>query len=464
MLRAAPALCLLLALLIAPPVRAQDAVAATSFDVSELRRDQEAELSKVADAALKKGYATLARRCWARIAARSLAPDAAQARLTELQAQDDDAKLSAKTRASLDATFRKARQKIAAQAVTVAQQQPEGPARELAEMLAREAVQDDPDAKAARAILGHVRHKDRGWVNADDATRLAAGEVEIGDGWRPRKGLAKGPRPWGEEWVLRTDHFVVRSNLPWKRVRAAGDLLEALRERFLADWEGTLPLRADARPHEVLVFAAHDEYAAFIRANDPSHISGVPGQYSPNLRKAMFFDVETLRSEGGTTSSLVELMLHECTHQLMNELVAANMQALEGSSSPNHWLNEGLAEYYGMHTPSKKAGLVIDTKAIRGMLRTRQVKDNASRVPAASVMAAMTKETFQSPDGQQRVTHYAAAGFLCLHLSVGATRGGWQRLVRAVFTGGNPENAWAQSFGDAAGDVDASFAKLLKTL
>jgi len=66
-------------------------------------------------------------------------------------------------------------------------------------------------------------------------------------------------------------------------------------------------------------------------------------------RRATFFDVETLRAVGGQTNSLEELMLYECAHQLFYELVSIRATAIDSNDSPNAWINEGLAEFHGMH-------------------------------------------------------------------------------------------------------------------
>ena len=166
---------------------------------------------------------------------------------------------------------------------------------------------------------------------------------------------------------------------------------------------------------------------------------------------------------GAIDTTLEELMQHECAHQLFHELIAIRATAIDANDSPNGWLNEGIAEYYGMHSHVKGA-LVLDPKAIRGMLRTIQVKKNASSVPSATALTAMTKGEFQSPDGEQRVTNYATSGFLCLLLSEGATRGPWQRFVRAFFCDGNPKDAFTGAMGDTTEGLDERFRKYLGKL
>ncbi len=426
---------------------------------------ERAEWMRAADTAEKKGYVTLARRCVAQITRRdsgAAEDEGADTRLAALREADDGAKLNAKTRASLERAVAKVRKSVAAKAASLAtalKNADDDRAPELAAL----ALRNDPASAAARGVLGHTRTKGWGWLDATDAARLKAGEVPVGDGWRPKKGLRRDPRPWGEQWTVTSDHFRIRSNLALPRVFALRDLLEMLRDRFLADWEGTLPMVPEESRHDVFIFAQKSEYDTFLKANDPTHIKGVPGQYSPTHRRATFFDVETLRAAGGQTSSLEELMLHECAHQLFYELVAIRATAIDSNDSPNAWINEGLAEFYGMHSRGKGV-LVLDRKAIRGMLRTIQVKKSASLVPSASALTAMTKGVFQSPDGERRVTNYATAGFFALFLSEGATRGAWQRVVREFFCNGNSPDAFAGSMGDFAKRMDESFRKFLAKL
>ena len=47
---------------------------------------------------------------------------------------------------------------------------------------------------------------------------------------------------------------------------------------------------------------------------------------------------------------MVELMLHECTHQIIHERVKGDFTKIDGATAPNFWVHEGIAEFYGMHT------------------------------------------------------------------------------------------------------------------
>jgi hypothetical protein len=113
-----------------------------------------------------------------------------------------------------------------------------------------------------------------------------------------------------------------------------------------------------------------------------------------------------------------------------------------------------------MHTPSK-GRLVLDTKAVRGQLRTKHVKDRLGAVPVPSGLDTMPKSEFLSPDGETRLTNYATSGFLCLFLS-GKHRAGFRAVLRDAYCGKNPSGLLATHVGDVK-ELDAAFRKFLRT-
>jgi hypothetical protein len=292
---------------------------------------------------------------------------------------------------------------------------------------------------------------------------MKKGLLPVGDGWEKKAAAEKLRTAWDTAWEVRSPHWEIRSNLPLQRVFALRDLLEQFHRKWKRDWDGYLPLRAKAARHRVFIFAKQLEYEAVVEAKVPNHTRNVPGQYNHDVKGAYFYDVETHRGGGNQTSSLEELMLHECAHQLFHELVEGNTGRTSGGDPANFWLHEGIAEAYGMLTPGKK-GLAWDEGSLGGLVRTRFLKKNLGRMQTIEQLDGMRKDAFQSPDGDQRLVNYAQSGFLCLFLLRGEHRPILRRAVREVYLGKNEPGLLARSLGDDLQKTQARYEAFVKGL
>jgi hypothetical protein len=427
---------------------------------AEIDRERVSALVDLAGAAEARGAAALARRCWVRARRAGASAKRVEEAFARLADAIDDPRLSRRRREALEKKLERAGEETAAALAALARDLERAGRREEARAAARAAIRDDPDNADARETLGQTHVPGYGWAPVEAAREMKRGRFEFEGRWLPRREVDRRRREWAHAWEIESDHFHLRGNLPLERLVELRDVLEAFRARFVADWEDLLPLREDAGRHRVQVFAKRAEYEAHGAAEDPKFVRGVPGQYSHDLRRAAFFDVEVLRAQGQETSSLVELMLHECTHQLFSELVVTRPGNVDVGDTPSYWIHEGIAELYGMHTFAK-GRLELDRRAIGGMLRTSWLRERASRMPRLAELDAMSKSAFQARDGEQRAVHYAQAGFLCLFLMDGEHRDAFRRILSEFYCGENRPGLLAARIEDLD-RLDAAFRRSVR--
>lgn len=455
-----PLLALVLLAAAAAWAPAQDADELTTR-TEKVRAWRNAQLSAMAKVAGAKGHGVLAQRCAQHAAALGWNAEEAKA-LSEMAQLTDLAGASEKQRAPLDAKWTAYREECAKRLADLARWSEKAGRAEAATAAAREAVRLDGACATARAVLGQAQVKGWGWVSAADAAQFKKGLLPLGGQWLPKGEAEKKATAWESAWQVDSDHWSIRSNLDLDRVFELRDLLEAYHTRFLEDWEGWLPLVDDPPRHVVHLFAKESEYRADLEANDPQHTKNVPGQYSPNLRRSVFYDVELHRTGSNQTSSTAELMLHECTHQLLRELVKSVATNTEAGDSANFWLHEGICEWYGMHAV-EKGRLVFDPSHVRGLARTTHLKQNVGRMLSVPKLDTVPRSEFLSSDGQQRLTNYAQGGFLCLFLAGGEHRAALWRITREVYCERNVPGLLTKHLGANLDAVDkdfrASFAK-----
>ena len=438
-------LCVVAAFIFAPAAFADQAELDARRD--KVRQWRHEQLGSIARAAAAKQYFTLAKRSARDAGVVAWDADAVSELESGAAGGHDGPKLSAKQRTALEKKYTGYRKGAAQRLTELAKWCERNEHAEEAERLAAAAIRLDRHNAPARALAGQARAKGWGWVPADDAANFAKGLVPLDGGWAKKSKAAKEHSKWAKAWEIESDYWRIKSNLELKRLFELKDMLDLFYERFMRDWDGLLDMgKVDAK-FRVLIFATEGEYRRDLEANDPKHVKNVPGQYSPDLRRSTFFDVEVLRAKGGNTSSLVELMLHECAHQLFREQVDGPVTAFEGDSAPNFWLHEGIAEYYGMLSPAKGGlaarGLSWNRKYMGGLVKTAYLRKNAGRMQTLTALDALRRDGFMTRDGDQRNVNYAQSGFLCLFLDDDGHRPGFRKAVRALYCGKNEPGAIA---------------------
>lgn len=158
---------------------------------------------------------------------------------------------------------------------------------------------------------------------------------------------------WHNAWELETKHFVIRSNSSEELLDYYGNLLEAYYD-LMNKRIGIKPtLSYKRKKMTVRIFKSHKE---FVDLSDADSMSVLGYFWSGDDSLNFFHDYEEpTRSEW--------VALHECTH-LLTFLV-------DQQYSPQIWLNEAVADYYGSSTivVDKKGKITIEP----GLLQTDRV-------------------------------------------------------------------------------------------
>ncbi|MDJ0976439.1 MAG: hypothetical protein QNJ98_18415 [Planctomycetota bacterium] len=188
----------------------------------------------------------------------------------------------------------------------------------------------DPEAQ------GLVRADELLWMSADDADALRRGWVRVGATFIQRDGAAS-TRDATDALVLRTDHVVVRSNLPFDQARAVAQRAEAHVLRFLLTYGDVYDLRLPADPLPVVVYASRTEFeSALRRMTLDAH--GWGALYDT---RSGAVHVSTERAARGGMPWIADLR-HEMTHQIL-DLARPPWKRRRAFGAGWFWLWEGVA-------------------------------------------------------------------------------------------------------------------------
>lgn len=252
----------------------------------------------------------------------------------------------------------------------------------------RGVLQRDPDHREARRLLGFVPYRDGwatpqaainlkahkvlhptfGWVPADWVPHLEAGELPgLNEGDRPVEWLPAGRADelrrgfTNRPWIITTENFEIRANVPLSETIAFGRRLEALREIFnelCADLLEPRDLRLaqlakaptrqptpETRRHQVWYFSSKSEYLStlmkrFGRSDDISLGFFMPSSEAKRYRdKARSYFYRDPQNALGVNSTL----FHEGSHQLLFE---SGTPSAYGGNDGQFWVWEGLGTYF----------------------------------------------------------------------------------------------------------------------
>jgi hypothetical protein len=130
-------------------------------------------------------------------------------------------------------------------------------------------------------------------------------------------------------------HYRVQTDDPRVDADAVVALLDALRGFFDAFWSNRVRLEPYEAESRVLLFYSFKKFDQLVGGERRFLAERPKGHYLPWL------DVITIHTDPGGPSSLGETLVHEATHQLVE-------QRMFGGDAPDAlWLAEGLASYFG---------------------------------------------------------------------------------------------------------------------
>lgn len=211
----------------------------------------------------------------------------------------------------------------------------------------------DPDNERAHKGLGHVKVKGEwmrrfqaarlkggfrwdprlAWVRIGEEERYQRGEVyDLTQGkWLPLEQADRFHAQAAHPWVIRSEHFELRSTAPLARSAWLAERLERFYlamfrqyDLFFANKGGVKWIFGQVKQAKPLVVNVYRDRAQYVGEADP--VEGSAGFYSPSEHASYFYD------QGPEVSTLQ----HEITHQILGEISGGGAAA---------WVGEGAAVY-----------------------------------------------------------------------------------------------------------------------
>jgi hypothetical protein len=279
-----------------------------------------------------------------------------------------------------------------------------------------------------------------GWFPKATADKLKAGQRDLDGEWRPKAEVEKVRRQWDRAWEVETEHFLVRSNLPWEEVQALAGEAEDLCRAFLRVFGVAWRIPPATERMTIHCHATIEEFKSAVASVDPRAVNS-PGFYNTNTAVSYFF-----KRDGYLTT-----VLHECTHQVMHRIASSSPGV---TARPQFWLFEGLASYFETYEGpvSRPTFFRSSTPKLEGL---RKMAASGSGVLSLAEFTALTQEGFMGKQDR----YFQAMGLVhfLLEGEAGRFRRRFLEYARMVAAGEGTEASFTDAFGDDARAIESGW-------
>jgi hypothetical protein len=384
------------------------------------------------------------------------------------------------------------RAKFANEVFALSRQAAEAGELSLAFQWASEALRENPDHADARRVLGYERrgnrwltaysaqmadarepkvwHEKFAWIAETDAPRYEAGERLVGGRWVTAAADAARHTNLENGWIVRTDHFLVRTDHSLEAASELAARLERLHQVwrqlfagfYLSEREvrelfaGRRPPRRQSQPMRVFYHRDKEAYVAALAKRQP-RIAETLGIYFDVDREAHFFAGDD--ASAGT-------LYHEAVHQMFQELRPA---ARRVGSTANFWIIEGVATYFETlreHADDVAGRYYTIGESTAGRLpaaRERLLADNYY-VPLAELTKWGKDDVQRHPDLAKLYSQSSGLAAFLMDAERGRYREPLVQYLNDVYAGRDNADSLSKAAGMQYAELDAAYRRYMESL
>jgi len=320
---------------------------------------------------------------------------------------------------------------------------------------------------------GHAWDREFGWVREQDLDRFKAGQRPYGGRWISAEEDARRHDKIERGWAVRTDHFLVTTNID----RAAGVELATRLETTYQLWQqlfGEFAVSPDElkarlagkessgylrKPFHVTYHRNRDEYNTALRRDQPQ-IEMSLGIYFDAQRESHFFAGKD--QDPGTID-------HEAVHQFFYESSPRPTRHL--AATANVWAVEGAACYFESLVQRQVVPAVAGKCFTIGTpeagrlpaARHRRVVDGYY-VPLVELTALGMTDLQERPDVARLYSQSAGLATFLMEAEGGRYRPAFAELLASIYAGRDSPAKLAEAAGVGYDQLDAAYHQFMQSL
>jgi hypothetical protein len=314
---------------------------------------------------------------------------------------------------------------------------------------------------------GNVWTPEFGWLRDDHVAKYELGLRPARGRWVTPEADARLHAKIERGWTVRTDHFLITTNID----RAAGvelatrlESLFQLWRQLFGDFAATpeeLQARLDGKetsgylrkPFHVIYHRSREEYSDALRRKQPQ-IESTLGIYFDDQRQSHFFAGED--QDPGTIA-------HEAVHQFFYESAPKATRNL--AVTANAWAVEGVACYFESLTPLGGGAFAIggpDAGRLQAA-RHRRVVDNYY-VPLAELCALGMTDLQERPDLPRLYSQSAGLASFFIDGEQGRRRDAFRKLLATIYAGRDEPGTLSDAAGVPYEQLDRAYLEFMQSL
>ncbi len=242
--------------------------------------------------------------------------------------------------------------------------------------------------------------------------------------------------------------YDIESDLPPQRVQQLGTIMDAAGKEYdrrFSGYSGKVRQRLKLK-----VYATREEYVEAVkRAADGSKADGTAGVFIHNDETVYTYD----------SPHMEHVLRHECFHQFTHFVVGGNLDP---------WVNEGLAEYFGVAQVDPSSGTLVLGKLDRHLVTAlAEARERGGLFSVDEVLTISGRGWHENMGSENAGTQYAQAWALC-HFLIHADGGKYQRLfddyLRLIDKHLDGASAFKRIFGEDTKPLQERYGAYLDSL
>lgn len=361
--------------------------------------------------------------------------------------------------------------------------------------LLHEALFHDPDHAGARKVFGYqliddlwltsfaaTKRKEKyewsdrfGWLPAEYVARYENGERYFQGRWMTAEKEQQVRSNFRYAWLIRTEHFEVRTNYSLESGVALAKDLEEFNRAFFATFAGSFTPRDEwnqllnggsagttvEKPHRVYYYRTREEYLKTCQPKMPVNIGITLGLYIPGDRISYFYHPEDPEADVRRT------VFHEATHQLFSETRPSRQPiAVNG----DFWAVEGIACYMESFKPSEEGYSLGDPAYIRFQNARDRRLGRVDLKPYYRPLAEFTRlgHIAYQRDPEQRANYSQGSGLahFFMHYQDGLYRDGFIEYLSDIYSPASRTRAQPRSLQELTevpfSDLDRQYGDYMR--
>lgn len=323
----------------------------------------------------------------------------------------------------------------------------------------------DDDSENLRKAFGEKNVYPYGWLNIEDQKKVKKKYVRIDNTWIKERDLKrtgdKEHNKWGKAYEFESEHFLIRTDVPYKTLLETVDILEGYYKKFY-DLIGTEMGMKEQNRLVFYYFAKRNNYENHARTcNLPSMHSGGYTGYPCKVMEMKKYKIEKenkVISHYVHDPNRVGDNLHNCVRHLVFGVKSTSGTPAYVKGNYSYFVHQGVVSYFETPKAAK-----MNKQLTKAKFRTM----NKEYMPLQTFIA-MRRFEFENTPGWNSNYYNVCQGTALVHYFMHSNKGKYRKpfveFMHAVLSDSAGLNSFEEYMGAKPETFEADWIKYMKNI